>query len=82
MQVMPSTADYICHKKVSVKKLKTDIRFNIETSVKLLQILYKKYGNWEIVCGCYNTGRPMINDYARFCDKNKNYQKNWKYLKY
>lgn len=82
MQVMPSTADYICHKKVSVKKLKTDIRFNIETSVKLLQILYKKYGNWEIVCGCYNTGRPMINDYARFCEKNKNYQKNWKYLKY
>ena len=82
MQVMPSTADYVCNKKVSVKKLKTDIRFNIETSVKLLQRLYKKYGDWGIVCGCYNTGRPMINDYARFCEKNKDYQKNWKYLKY
>ena len=79
---MPSTADYVCNKKVSVKKLKTDIRFNIETSVKLLQKLYKKYGDWGIVCGCYNTGRPMINDYARFCEKNKDYQKNWKPLKY
>ena len=81
MQVMPSTANLIHKTNVSVSKLKTDVRFNIETSVKLLQRLYKKYGNWEIVCGCYNTGKPIVNGYARFCESNKDYQKNWVYLK-
>lgn len=80
MQIMPATANGICDRKVSVNKLKTDIQFNIETSVKLLRKLYKKYGDWEVVCGCYNTGKPIINEYARFCEKNKDYQKNWRYI--
>jgi soluble lytic murein transglycosylase-like protein len=81
MQVMPSTANLIRKEDVSVNKLKTNVEFNIETSVKLLKRLYQKYGNWEIVCGCYNTGRPIVNGYAKFCNSNKNYQKNWVYLK-
>ena len=28
------------------------------------QGLYDKYGNWKIVFGCYNTGRPCVNGYA------------------
>ena len=49
--------------------------------MKLLHQLHRRYGNWGIVCGCYNTGRPIINGYALFCIKNKNYQKNWVYIK-
>lgn len=77
MQIMPSTANMIKEKKISVKNLKNNIELNIEISAKLLHKLYKKYGNWGIVCGCYNTGRPLINDYARFCVENKDYRKNW-----
>lgn len=82
MQIMPSTANSIHKTSVPVSKLKTDVEFNIVTSVKLLRKLYNKYGNWGLVCGCYNTGKPIINGYARFCESNKNYQKNWVYLKY
>lgn len=77
MQVMPSTANMIHGKKISVKKLKNNIEFNIETSAKLLHKLFKKYGDWKIVCGCYNTGKPIVNGYAEFCSGNEDYQKNW-----
>ena len=36
---------------------------------------------WKLVCGYYNTGRPIVNGYASFCVNNKNYQKNWVYIK-
>ena len=45
--------------------------------MKLLRKLHDKYGDWEIVCGCYNTGKPLINDYARFCANTYDYQDNW-----
>lgn len=77
MQVMPATANMIQGGKVSVKKLKNNIEFNIGISSKLLSKLFKKYGDWEIVCGCYNTGRPIVNKYAKFCSENEDYQKNW-----
>ena len=77
MQIMPSTANMIKQKKISVKNLKNNIELNIEISTKLLNKLYRKYGNWKIVCGCYNTGRPIVNDYAKFCVENKDYRKNW-----
>lgn len=81
MQIMPTTANDVHHRKVSVKKLKTNIKFNIQTSMKLLHTLHNRYGNWSIVCGYYNTGHPKVNNYARFCVKNIDYQKNWKYLR-
>lgn len=77
MQVMPKTANGIHKKKVSVKKLKNDIEFNIITSLTLLKQLYKKYGDWSLVCGYYNTGYPKVNKYALFCVNQKNYKKNW-----
>jgi hypothetical protein len=80
MQIMPATAKLINKTSVPVNKLRNDIDLNIEISMKLLRRLYNKYPNWAIVCGCYNTGRPIINGYAKFCSTNKDYQKNWNYL--
>lgn len=77
MQVMPKTANGIHKKKVSVKRLKNDIEFNIITSLTLLKQLHKRYKDWAVVCGYYNTGYPKVNKYAMFCVNQKNYKKNW-----
>jgi soluble lytic murein transglycosylase-like protein len=77
MQVMPATAKGINKKYISPEDLRNDIDLNISTSMKLLRKLYDKYDNWSLVCGYYNTGKPIINEYARFCSSNKNYTKNW-----
>lgn len=77
MQIMPSTANYICKENISNEKLKNDIELNISISAMLLKKLHNKYKNWKLVCGYYNTGRPIINKYAEFCATNKDYQENW-----
>jgi soluble lytic murein transglycosylase-like protein len=64
MQVMVSTARYINKDMVSKEKLRTDIKYNVYTSMKLLRRLYNLRGNWKLVFGEYNTGRPCINGYA------------------
>ena len=65
MQIMPSTADLMWRdSKVSRTKLMNDIDFNVHTSMKLLRKLHDRYRDWKTVFGCYNTGRPMINQYA------------------
>lgn len=81
MQIMPSTSDWINKVEYSNDKIMKDIRLNIETSMKLLRKLHNIYGDWAIVCGCYNTGRPMINEYARYCSSNKDYKSKWLSLK-
>ena len=77
MQVMPATATYIQNKKISKDNLKNNVELNIQTSMKLLHKLHKQYSNWKLVCGAYNTGRPIVNSYATFCVNNKNYRSNW-----
>ena len=64
MQIMPSTANSIWNKNIPRSELISDIDLNVETSMKLLRKLYDRYKNWKIVFGCYNTGRPCVNDYA------------------
>lgn len=81
MQVMPSTAKLIQGEVISAEDLRTDIELNIETSMMLLEKLYHKYGDWKIVCGCYNTGQPIVNDYAIYCSTNKDYRSKWVYYK-
>ena len=76
MQIMPMTSRSI-NGEVSKTKLKFDLEYNISTSIKLLKKLYEKWGDWEIVCGCYNTGKPIINEYARYCANFRDYEKNW-----
>lgn len=65
MQVMLPTAKFLFpNRKISREKLKTDIDLNVECSMKLLRRLYDQYGNWKLVFGAYNTGKPLINSYA------------------
>ena len=77
MQIMPLTAKMINGGPINPSKLKSDIEVNVETSMKLLSHLYETYKDWSIVCGAYNTGKPVINNYAKFCVENTDYQKNW-----
>jgi len=79
MQVMPSTAKLIQGEVIPAEELRTNLELNIETSMMLLEKLYNKYGSWKIVCGCYNTGQPIVNDYAIYCSSNKDYTKKWEF---
>ena len=74
MQIMLPTARGLNKDGVSKEKLRTDIEYNIKTSMKYLHRLYCKYRNWKIVFGCYNTGRPCINGYA---EQVYNHKLNW-----
>jgi soluble lytic murein transglycosylase-like protein len=64
MQVMVATARGLNKDGVSKEYLRTNIKYNVYTSMKLLRRLYNLRGNWKIVFGEYNTGRPCINGYA------------------
>lgn len=74
MQVMVSTARWINKDNVSKERLKTDIKYNVYTSMKLLRRLFDKNRDWKTVFGEYNTGRPCINGYSH---KVYNYQPDW-----
>jgi soluble lytic murein transglycosylase-like protein len=64
MQIMLPTANYINKNKTTKDELKNNIELNVKTSMKLLRHLKDTYHDWKLVFGCYNTGRPMVNDYA------------------
>jgi len=65
MQIMHPTAQMMWpDSSFTTLRLRTDIQFNVRTSMKLLRHLYDRYGDWKVVFGCYNTGRPIINEYA------------------
>lgn len=65
MQIMYTTARMMWKDREFTKSdLKNNIDFNVETSMKLLRHLHDKYKDWKIVFGCYNTGRPVVNQYA------------------
>ena len=66
MQIQVPTANFIWggKKKITSKKLLTDLELNVETSMKLLAYLKKRYGGWDVALGCYNTGQPIVNSYA------------------
>ena len=65
MQIMPQYASFFAGFPVNKKELKENIDLNVYISMKLLAQHFKKYGNWKKVLGAYNTGRPIINDYAQ-----------------
>jgi soluble lytic murein transglycosylase-like protein len=64
MQIMPSTANSVWDMNISKSELNSNIDLNVETSMKVLRRLYDKYKDWKLVFGCYNTGRPCVNEYA------------------
>ena len=65
MQIMyPTAKGLFPGKKFSREFLMEDIDFNVHCSMKLLRRLHDMYGDWKLAFGAYNTGRPMVNDYA------------------
>lgn len=64
MQILLSTARYLNKDNVSRETLKTDIKYNVRTSLKYLRILHNRYKRWDLVFGYYNTGYPQVNGYA------------------
>ncbi len=75
MQVMLETARRNNKDTVSRERLRNDIEYNVMTSMKVLRKLYNIYGDWKVVFGCYNTGRPCVNGYAQ---RVYSHQINWK----
>ena len=66
MQVRTRTADHVWQTRGTTKhKLLNDLEFNVETSMKLMAHLKKRYGSWGLALGAYNTGRPVLNSYAK-----------------
>lgn len=64
MQVQVPTANDNWDEPVTSKMLMNDLELNVHISMKLLARLKRKYGNWKVALGAYNSGRPIINDYA------------------
>jgi soluble lytic murein transglycosylase-like protein len=66
MQVQVPTANGIWKTSgINKQRLLTDLEFNVETSMKLMSHLKSRYGRWDVALGCYNTGRPVVNGYAK-----------------
>ena len=74
MQVMLATARSLNKDNVPVSKLKNSIEYNVRTSMKLLRVLYNRHGDWKLAFGAYNTGKPLVNNYAiRVSEYNPNW---------
>jgi soluble lytic murein transglycosylase-like protein len=76
MQIMPQYASYYAGFKVKKPVLKDSIELNVEISMKMLRDWYNRYNDWGKATGAYNTGKPIINSYARNAVK-KNYIDHW-----
>lgn len=77
MQIIPRYASSFAGRYVTPAELKTNIELNIYVSCKILKSLYAKYKNWELALGFYNTGYPVVNQYATFVTSNTNYKNRW-----
>jgi hypothetical protein len=65
MQIKLSTANFISERKISKTELLNNTELNVRLGLKLLSKLKKQYGTWKLALGVYNTGKPVINQYAR-----------------
>lgn len=85
MQIMPATGRSIYNKimgfedQITNDDLRTDIELNVMLSMKILRRAYDKHKDWAIVCGKYNTGKVLVNEYARYCSSHKDYKEKWVY---
>lgn len=64
MQIQLRTANGNWDKPVTAKQLMNDLELNVQISMRLLARLKKIHGNWAQALGAYNSGRPIINQYA------------------
>jgi soluble lytic murein transglycosylase-like protein len=77
MQIMPRYASYFAERPVTKHELIHDLETNVWLSMKILAQHYERYKNWSLACGAYNTGKPTLNKYAKFCGDNSHFVKNW-----
>ncbi len=77
MQIITRWAHPYAGRHVSQHELMTNIDLNVMISMKMLRARYNTYHSWALSCGGYNTGSPIINDYAHYCATNKDYKSHW-----
>jgi len=77
MQIMHKYASYFAGRKVTKTELKDSIEFNVRLSMVIISQHYQKYGDWSKVAGAYNTGKPIINSYARKASDPDFYLSKW-----
>ena len=76
MQIRYKYASYFAERKVTKSELRDSIEFNVNLSMKILAQNYKRFKSWAKAAGAYNTGKPVINHYAKEAVK-KDYKRNW-----
>lgn len=64
MQIMPQYAHPYIEGPFTRKELMTNIDMNVRVSMQMLRKLKNIHGDWKLVFGAYNTGRPCVNGYA------------------
>ena len=65
MQIVMETAKMMWPGRVITEhELLTDVDFNVETSMRCIKHLHEVYGDWKLAFGAYNTGSPVVNQYA------------------
>ena len=77
MQIITRWAHKYAGRRVSDKELRNNIDLNVMVSMKMLRARFNSTGSWGLACGGYNTGTPILNDYAKYCISNLDYKKNW-----
>jgi len=77
MQIMPKYASWFAGFPVKRQELKDSIELNVWLSMKILNYQYDRFGTWEKALGAYNTGRPIINTYARNGVRRDFFEKRW-----
>jgi soluble lytic murein transglycosylase-like protein len=65
MQIIPRYAHKFAGRTITSQELRTNIQLNVKVSMKMLRKWYNIYHNWGLAAGAYNTGQPVMNDYAR-----------------
>ena len=65
MQIKLGTANSVSDEKITKSDLLNNTELNVRLSLKLLSQLKKQYGSWKLALGAYNTGKPVVNQYAR-----------------
>ena len=64
MQIQVPTANSFSDTKVTRVDLLNNLELNVDLSMRILSYLKKKHGDWKLALGAYNTGRPIVNQYA------------------
>ena len=68
MQLMPRTARWMYDNEnrglLTKKRIKNDIKLNVEISMKFLRHSYDRFGDWKKTFAYYHTGYTKVNWYA------------------